>query len=380
MPRDATPRDATSRDAMPRDATPRENRPLPRAAVLQAPHRLVVVPRPAAPLRPREVRVRVRHAAVCGTDLAIWSGAYPVPLPLVPGHEWSGEVVEIGPGVERAWAGRRVVGEINRHCAAEGHAEVCPMCEMHLPTHCTRRTVTGIVRADGAFQDEMVLPAGTLVGVPDGIDLLQAVFVEPLAAALQTFALTPLRPDDVVVVLGAGRLGVLVALAAQTMGVRVLAVARADGTLERARGVGLEVARADVPERRRPDDPLAAAASELRDRVLDLTRGRGADVVVEATGSPAGLASALDLVRPRGTIALKSTPGTPLDGFDLTRAVVHEVRLQGSRCGSLPDALEFLARHPLPVAALSSGRFPLERVDDAFTRALAGGKVLLDVS
>lgn len=350
---------------------------MPHAAVLHAPRSLRVEERPRPVLDGPYVRVRVRAAGVCGTDLALWTGAYRVPLPRVPGHEWAGDVVEAGPGVDPAWTGRRVTAEINAHCAAQGFGDTCPACARGLVTHCLRRAVTGIVHADGAFQEEVVVPAANLHALPPGLSYDAAVFVEPLAAALHTFRLAPVAPGEHVVVLGGGRLGLLIALVARALGADVLVVARSAAGCARLAALGLDAVPHDVAARRAPEDPLAAAASELRDRVLIRSGGLGADVVVEATGHPDGLAAALDLVRPRGAIALKSTPGTPVPAFNLTRAVVDEVRLVGSRCGAFDAALGFLEAHALPLDGLITARFALDRVAEAFEAAAAGGKVVV---
>ncbi|MCU0230152.1 MAG: alcohol dehydrogenase catalytic domain-containing protein [Acidobacteria bacterium] len=350
---------------------------MPQSAVLAAPRELRLEERPRVPLAPGEARVRVRRAGVCGTDVAIWSGAYRVPLPLVLGHEWAGEVAEVARADDERWLGRRVTAEINRHCAARGEAAACPLCARGLPTHCATRTVTGIAGADGAFAEEIVVPAGTLVALPESLDDDAAVLVEPFAAALQAFALSPVKGGDLVVVLGAGRLGALAALVAERLGARVVAVGR-ERTRQRLAPLGVAVEVAEIGSRVAPDDPLAPAPSALLERVRALSGGCGADLVVEATGSAEGLATALDLVRPRGTIALKSTPGQPVARFDLTRAVVNEVRLQGSRCGSFAAALEFLQRHPLPLDALIEASFPLAEAGPALEEAARGGKFVLE--
>lgn len=350
---------------------------MPLVAAIRSPREVTLEERSRAPLNPGDVRVRVLYAGVCGTDVAIWRGEYEVPLPLVPGHEWSGEVIEVARREDERWLSRRVTAEINRHCAARGEGSLCALCARGLPRHCIDRTVTGIAGADGAFAEEIVVPAGTLVALPEMLDDEAAVMVEPFAAARQTFALSPVGAGDLVAVLGAGRLGSLVALVAERLGARVVAVGR-ERTRERLAPLGIEVFVADLAAREAPEDPLAAAASPLRDHLLALSGGAGADLVVEATGTTAGLAAALDLVRPRGTVALKSTPGRPVAGFDLTRAVVHEIRLQGSRCGSFGDALEFLERHPLPLDALIDASFPLTLAGTALEEAERGGKYVLE--
>lgn len=290
------------------------------AAVLIEPKRLELQEMAARDLEAHEARIRVHAAGVCGTDLAIHDGHYAVPLPLVLGHEWVGVVEAVGDAKQKDWLGRRVVGEINNHCRAVGREPLCAACDAGLPTHCLPRTVTGIVNWHGAFAERLIAPTANLRPIPETMSDRTAIFIEPLAAALQTFVMTPVRPGDVVVILGCGRLGVLVAAVARALDATVLAFADRTEYAEMAQRIGVETA-------------IAASPDEIVAAVKNATRGLGADVVVEATSSPQGLPLAMDCVRPRGTIALKSTPGLPVERFDLTRAVVNEVRLQGSRCG-----------------------------------------------
>jgi alcohol dehydrogenase len=335
-----------------------------RAAVLIAPHRVQLQEKHLPELKPHEAQVRVHAAGVCGTDLAIHDGDYAVPLPIVLGHEWVGTVEAVGDARDHDWIGRRVVGEINDHCAAIKKEPLCAACNAGLPTHCQNRTVMGIVSHSGAFAERAVAPTANLRPVPDAMSDEAAIFVEPLAAALQTFALTPIKPGETVVVLGCGRLGVLVGLAAKSMGGQLLVFADRREYWELAQRAGIAAETALSPE------AIARA-------VENATHGLGADIVVEATGSPDGLALALDCVRPRGTIALKSTPGVPVERFDLTRAVVNEVRLQGSRCGQFNAALQFWERHRPPLERLIVAEFPLDRIIEAIAQAHLPGKVLV---
>lgn len=341
--------------------------------------------RPRRALRPGEARVAVAMAGVCGTDLAIWSGDYPVPMPLVLGHEWVGRVIEIADVAAdpQSLLGKRVTGEINNTCLARAEARPCEACRRGFPSHCLSRTVTGIVVHDGAFQRELIVPWRVLHILPDSIPDDEAFFIEPLAAAIQTFELTPVGPGDFVAVLGAGRLGSLAALVAKAKGARVLTVLRSEERAAAMRALGLEAFRvASSPGAApRPSDPLAPAPSPLLDEILSRTGGFGADVVVETTGSPAGLPLALDLVRPRGTIALKSTPGLAVRDFALTRFVVNEVRLQGSRCGPFDKAIEFQAARRLPLRALIVDTYDLPDLDEAMVAAASvPGKVAIRVA
>jgi len=335
-----------------------------RAAVLVEPRRIEIRERQVGGLDPAEALVRVRAAGVCGTDLAIYDGDYEVPLPLVLGHEWVGVVEDVGSPADSDWIGRRVVGEINHHCIAMRRGRLCPACRAGLPTHCRERTVTGIIGRDGAFAERMVVATDNLRAVPEAMGDEAAIFVEPLAAALQTFEMTPLEAGRTVVVLGCGRLGVLVAMAAARLGAKVLAFARNPRHVALAERVGVEARLERSPE---------AVASAVR----EATGGLGADVVVEATGSPEGLSTALDCARPRGTVALKSTPGVPVKQFDLTRTVVDEIRLQGSRCGDFSAAIRFWERHRPPLERLIAGEFPLEGIEEALAQAHGPGKILV---
>jgi threonine dehydrogenase-like Zn-dependent dehydrogenase len=333
--------------------------------VLEAPGRLALQPRPLRAPGRLEARVRVLSAGICGTDLALVSGDYPVDLPLVPGHEWVGVVEAVGEGVIPEMIGARVVGEINYTCRSWEREPGCAACDRDLDNHCVERVVQGIIRADGAWATDLVLPAGNLHAVPTGVKEEHAVLVEPLAAAIQTFELAPVFPGDHVVVLGAGRLGALIAQVAQLRGARVIVVSRSPETRKRAKKLG---ARHVLP-----------ADAELPHAVRALTGPLGADLVVEATGSPDGLRLAQALVRPRGTIALKTTCGLTAS-LDATRAVVDEVQISTSRCGPFAKAIGMLRDEKLKLDALIAGRFPLTKVHEAIEAARGGGKILLNPS
>ena len=294
---------------------------------------------------PGEALVRVRRAGVCNTDLELLRGYYPYAG--IPGHEFVGRV-ERAPGAE-AWVGKRVVGEINAACGE------CATCRAGRPTHCERRTVLGIRGRDGAFAEYLTLPVGNLHEVPADLPDEVAVFTEPLAAALEVQEQVRIAPGERVVVVGCGKLGSLVAQTLAATGAEMLAVGRNPAPLARlaARGIPTGTA-ADVPERR-------------------------ADVVVECTGNPDGLAIALRAVRPRGTVVLKSTYHGPAT-LDLARVVVDEVSLVGSRCGPFAPALAALASGRVDVGPLVEARYPLADAVAAFAHAGRPGalKVLVE--
>lgn len=287
-----------------------------------------------------QVRIRITRAGICNTDLELMAGY--MRFRGIPGHEFVG-VAETGP-----LAGRRVVGEIN---VAD---RTCDLCQRGMYSQCRHRTTVGIDRHDGAFADRMALTAANLLVVPDEVTDDEAVFVEPLAAALQVLEAVHITPNDRIALIGAGKLGLLVA--------QVLALT----------GANLSV----VVRRERPRQLLeqwripAVTADEL-----PLQRAR---VVVDCTGTSEGFALAQDLVEPRGTIVLKSTY-TTVPQANLTRVAIDEVRVVGSRCGPFTAALRLLARKSVDVASLIDARYPLEDGIRAFEHAARHGalKVLL---
>ena len=299
------------------------------------------------PARPGECLVRVSLAGICGTDLEILAGY--AGFTGVLGHEFVG-IVEHAPDADAGWIGRRVVGEINIGCGS------CRFCRDGVKEHCTSRTVVGIRGRDGAFADYVSLPAVNLHAVPDTVADEAAVFVEPLAAAcrvLEQLAGPAMSADAAVV--GDGRLGLLVAQVLVRAGARVTIFGRHDEKLRLGREWGAETS-------------MTPASNASRGRF---------DVVVEATGRPAGLDAALSLVRPRGTIVLKSTiHGTA--PISTTPIVVDEVTLIGSRCGPFSKALDLLTEGTIDVAPLISARYPLTGWRQAFDAARTCLKVLLD--
>ncbi len=287
------------------------------------------VPTPA----PGEALVKVLYAGVCNTDREILAGYKG--FAGILGHEFVG-VVEQG----ARWEGRRVVADINLGCGA------CPRCREGLPNHCLDRRVLGITGKDGAFAEYLTLPLANLREVPPGVGDLAAVFAEPLAAALEICDQCHIRPSERVAVLGDGKLGQLVA--------RVLSLTGCDLTV-----VGKHPAKLAL---------LAGlAATVTADEAGDL---EPFDLVVECTGSPAGLASAQDLVKPRGRIVLKSIFAGDA-ALASTLWVVRELTLVGSRCGPTAAALRLLARRLVDVGPLVGGIFRL--ADGAAAFAPPGG-------
>lgn len=295
-----------------------------------------------------EALIQVLLAGICGTDREIlkgYSGFHGI-----PGHEFVGRVMECR---DAHWIGKRVVGEINLAC---GH---CAWCAKGLGRHCPHRTVLGIVNRHGAFAEYLTLPTVNLREVPAEISDEAAVFTEPLAAACEILEQITIPRGTSAAIIGDGRLGLLVAQVLKHAGAEVTVVGRHGWKLDLARSWGVRV--------------ITESDQELGPATFPIT--------VEASGSPRGIAQALRLVEPRGTLIMKSTfHGTA--SFDSTKLVVDEITLLGSRCGVFAPALELLRAGHVTVDHLITKTFPLERGLEAFqyldqTSAL---KVLLTFS
>ena len=279
--------------------------------------------------------IKVRQAGVCATDLEIVKGYMNFRGTL--GHEFVGEVVS---SRDKELVDQRVVGEINCVCGR------CDLCLSGLSSHCRNRKVLGILNHDGAFADFVRLPRENLHVVPKSIDDDQAVFVEPLAAAFQVLKQIKLDGRKWVTVLGDGRLGLLVAQVLRNAGcpVRVLG--------------------------KHPEKMEMCQKWQIRSRPLaDITPRHDQDVVVDCTGSASGFEVAMQIVRPRGTIVLKSTfaSSKPLN---LAPLVIDEIQVIGSRCGPFKEAIRALAEKQVDVASLISRRMKIEQGVEAM--ALAG--------
>lgn len=301
---------------------------------------------------PSEVLVRVRVAGVCATDLELTRGYMGFAGTL--GHEFVGEVVTEG----SALAGRRVVGEINAAC---GH---CADCVAGMGRHCASRSVLGIVARDGCMAEYLCLPERNLLPVPDGVSDEAAVFTEPLAAALEILEQVHIAPAAHVAVLGDGRLGLLVAMALQAAGCAPLLVGRHPHKLAIAEAAGVSTV-------------LAREGEDSAEFLLP----RHFDVVVDATGRTTGVAQALELLKPRGTLVLKTTVAEN-PALDLARVVVDEITIVGSRCGRFAPALAMLERGAIDPTALIQYRYPLREGAAALKRAGECGvlKVLVTMS
>jgi threonine dehydrogenase-like Zn-dependent dehydrogenase len=299
----------------------------------------------AKPASDQEALIRVLLSGICNTDLEIARGYAGFKGTI--GHEFVG-VVEESP--DQKLVGKRVVGEINAGCGE------CPLCLAGDSRHCSNRTVLGIVGRDGAHAEFLRLPVENLLAVPTKITDEHAVFTEPLAAACGIVERTKITKTDRVAVIGDGKLGLLSAQVVSLTGAQVLLIGKHDSKLRIAERRGIETTKATKA----------------------VARNRTFDVVIEASGAAPGFELALNLLRPKGRLVLKSTFNAPTI-IDAARIVVDEISIIGSRCGRFKPALDLLAKGAVDVNSLISEQYSLSDGIQAMKRAGARGvlKVLL---
>ncbi len=292
-----------------------------------------------------EALIKTRLVGICATDLEMTKGYYP--FNGIPGHEFIGEV-EAAPGYE-GWVGKRVVGEINLVCSR------CDACRAGRSSHCENRSVLGILNKNGVLAQYFTLPMANLHAVPDSISDEAAVFTEPLAAALQIQAQVHIQPEMKVLVVGAGRLGLLIAQTLKLSGCDLAVVVRREAPARL-------LAKWGIP---------AVDGKTLR--------AKSADLVVEVTGSPAGFDLSKEAVRPGGTLVLKSTFAGDVS-MNLSALVVDEVTVVGSRCGPFKPALRLLSAGLVDTEPLVHARYTLAEGVAAFEKAAEQGvlKVLVE--
>jgi threonine dehydrogenase-like Zn-dependent dehydrogenase len=296
--------------------------------------------------KPFEVLIRVLKAGICQTDLEIIKGY--LHFQGILGHEFVGIIEESS---NQELLGKRIVGEINLACGK------CIYCQKEMPSHCNARSVLGIKDKNGCFAEYITLPVNNIHVIPDSIANDEAIFVEPLAAALQILTQVHIRPRDDVIILGDGRLGHLCTQVMSLTGAQVQTVGKHLGKLKILKKRGIKTFRFDEVSQNR------------------------ADFVIECTGSPAGFNAALNLVHPRGTIVLKSNYEVK-PPIDLAPIVIDEITIIGSRCGPFPPAIRLLENKVIDVLSLISQRFPLDKALEAIKAAhqKENLKIILDIS
>lgn len=293
-----------------------------------------------------EALVRPIYAGVCATDLEIIKGY--MGFAGVLGHEFVG-VVEFAN--DKNLMGRRVVGDINCSCGD------CEYCTDGMGNHCPNRDVLGILKRNGVFAERFTLPESNLHLVPDSVSDTEAVFTEPLAAGFQILRQVDINRSTRTAVLGDGRLGLLVSQVIKTTGCELVAIGKHKARLDILKGMGIDTAFVKDVESRR----------------------KKFDVVVDATGSDTGFGLAVKLVKPRGTIVLKTTVASR-GVFDLNSLVIDEITIIGSRCGPFDEALSAFENGSVNVKPLISSITPLEDAVSAITDARSSSEIKFLIS
>jgi len=324
-------------------------------------HQLFSADKPVPELRRGWALICLRMAGICNTDVEILRGYHN--FRGTPGHEFVGEVQDVaGVGARQRvrWLGKRVIGEINIACRALGLRPICEFCKLGIKRHCARRKVLGILGQDGAFAEYLTVPLENLHLVPDTITDEQAVFIEPLAAACEILDQVNVKLFREAAVLGDGKLAQLIARVLQLYVPRVVLYGKHDEKLALARAARI-------------------TTRKIRGNSRDLKRVEETfALLVEATGSPSGLALAQSMTKPRGTMVLKSTfhGAAPVETWPI---VVKEITVLGSRCGPFNKAIALLSSAKVDPCTLITRTFSLAEAPAAILFAKQPGvmKVLL---
>ncbi|MFW9993580.1 MAG: zinc-binding dehydrogenase [Candidatus Odinarchaeota archaeon] len=293
-----------------------------------------------------QVLIKIKAVGICGTDLAIINGELATPVPLIPGHEFSGDIVSTGSAVDSSWIGKRVTAEINTSTCGK-----CYFCINGMKTQCNERKALGI-HVNGTFAEYVAIEADLVHEIPENISYTDATMIEPLAAAYQTFETMPLAPEDQnIVIFGTGKMGLLILQLARLKGLNIIAVAGSDKKLELAEKFGAF----EVINRHE--------CKNIPGKITRLTNGTGADIVVDTTGNPDALADIVASCRARGKLHIKSTYGvTPINLRDI---VMKEITIYTSRCGPFEKAIKGLEKS-INIEDLNTRSYKLDDVEEAF--------------
>ena len=290
--------------------------------------------------------IRVSKAGICNTDIEITRGYMPG-FRGVPGHEFFGTIVHSSLPIDRS---KRVTAEINCGCG------VCVLCQTGDGRHCANRTVIGILGRNGAFAEYISVPNQTIKVIPEEIDDNNALFIEPLAAALEITDQISITPDHSVALFGDGKLGQLIAHVIKATGCDLTVIGNHDSKLEHLKSRGIAT--------------------------ISITKYKPSlfDIVIEASGVPSGFLAALSSVKPRGTIILKRTCADDIT-FNPAPIVINEIAVIGSRCGCFDSAIGFLLERKIDLSYLIEETYPLDEALQAFDHACRKGskKIIIDM-
>jgi threonine dehydrogenase-like Zn-dependent dehydrogenase len=296
-----------------------------------------------------QVLIKVKAVGICGTDIAIVNGSLPTPTPIILGHEFSGEIDEIGKNIDKVWKGKRVTSEINSNVDFN-----CYYCNKKQYTQCISRKAIGI-DIDGALAEYIAVDSYLLHEIPDNISFTEATFIEPLAAAYQTFEMMRLDKDDKnIAIFGLGKLGLLLVQVAIEKGLRVIAIDGSERKLSLAKEFGATKLINRLKEK------------NIVNEIKDYTKSIGADIVIDTSGNPKVISDLIASCKTRGKIHIKSTHGVDVP-INLTELVVREITLYTSRCGPFQKAIDGLKSGNIKVKKMISNIFLLNEINIAFT-------------
>ncbi|MCD7879984.1 MAG: alcohol dehydrogenase catalytic domain-containing protein [Candidatus Gastranaerophilales bacterium] len=287
-------------------------------------------------MRANEALIKVEICGICNTDYEITKGY--MGYKGILGHEFIGTVEAVNSAAHKSWIGKRVAGEINNGCGE------CEWCKKGLERHCPNRETLGIWKKDGCMAEYVSIPIKNLIEIPDNVESQEAVFIEPLAAALEILEQHHIKPYEKVAVLGDGKLGLIAALALNAAGLDVTLIGKHQNKLN-----------------------IAKEQNVKTKIVSEQTQTKCFDVVVEATGSLNGFETSVSLVKPRGTLVLKSTIAASGE-FNLAPVVVDEITILGSRCGQFKPALRFLEQKKINFKPMISAIYNIDNAVEAFER------------
>ncbi|MFW9904942.1 MAG: zinc-binding dehydrogenase [Candidatus Thorarchaeota archaeon] len=294
-----------------------------------------------------QVLIRVQAVGICGTDLAIVEGTISTPIPIILGHEFAGDVIDEKTDSDISWIGKRITAEINTNICHQ-----CYFCKRNVHTQCLERKALGI-HINGAMADYLAIDVNLLHELPPSVSYEEATFIEPLAAAYQTFEMMPIDSDDrMIAIFGMGKLGLLLLQIAKNKGLETIVVDGSEKKLALARQLG-----ADHLINRHDNVDISRIIKNMCDN--------GADIVVDTSGSPQALKDIVLSCRSRGKIHIKSTHGV-LTPINITKLVQQEITLYTSRCGPFGKAIQGLESEKIKVNPLISQTYPLEKVEEAF--------------
>ena len=285
-----------------------------------------------------EVLIKTIMAGICNTDYEITQGY--MGYKGVIGHEFVGRVVDVGCKVDKNLINKRVVGEINCAC------EECDMCHKNLQRHCPNRSTLGIYKKNGCFSEYFTLPWQNVIEISSNVDDITATFTEPLAAAMEILEQVHIKPDSKVAILGDGKLGLCISLVFSAMNINYIHIGKHKEKLQITKDLGNEVM--------------------MLDEISEKDK-KSFDVVIEATGSTGGFNTSASLVKPRGTLVLKSTIAAK-EGLNLAGIVVDEITIVGSRCGQFKPILKILEKQKINVKPLVSAVYNVDDFEEAFKK------------